>query len=118
MITKFLRNIANDEPIVIYGDGKQTRDFISIYDVVKAFESALKFSKNGTFNIASGKSFSINELTEILLSSSDKKLEIKYTKKHDGDIRNSQAIITLAKKELGFNPKKSLKEELSSIYHE
>lgn len=118
VITKFLRNIANDEPLMIYGDGKQTRDFISIHDVVKAFECALKSEKNGTFNIASGVSLSINELTKIFLSSLDKKLEIKYTKKQDGDIQNSQAIIALARKELGFNPNKLLKEELSSIYHE
>lgn len=116
VITKFLRNITNDEPLIVYGDGKQTRDFISIHDVVNAFEYALKSKKNGTYNIASGKSLSINELSKMLMSSLDKKLEIKFAKKQDGDIENSQANIILAKKELGFLPNKSLKEELSSIY--
>lgn len=62
VITKFVRNIANNQPLAIYGDGEQTRDFVSIRDVVKAFDSAIKSEKNGTYNIASGESLSINEL--------------------------------------------------------
>jgi UDP-glucose 4-epimerase len=118
VITKFLRNIANDKPIVIYGDGEQTRDFVSIYDVVKAFEIAIESEKIGTYNIASGKSISINELAKTLLSILNKKLEIIHMEKQKGDIQTSQADITLAGNELGFIPKTSLKEELSSIYHE
>jgi len=115
VVTKFLRNIAKNKPLVIYGDGNQTRDFISIYDIVKAFEIAIKSNKNGTYNIASGKSLSINELAEIILSVLGKKLEIRHTVKQKGGIQNSQADITLAKKELGFLPTDSLKEELSSM---
>ena len=86
VITKFLRNIAKNKPLVIYGDGNQTRDFISIYDIVKAFEIAIKSNKNGTYNIGSGKSLSINELAEIILSVLSKKLEIRHTVKQKGDI--------------------------------
>jgi len=116
VITKFLRNITNKEPLVIYGDGKQTRDFVSIHDVVKAFECALKSEKNGTYNVASGESLSINELAEIV--SFKKKLETKHMEKQKGDIQNSKADITLAKNELGFLPNISLKDELTSICHE
>jgi UDP-glucose 4-epimerase len=119
VITKFLRNIANDKPIIIYGDGKQTRDFVSIYDVVKAFEIAVNSERTGTYNIiASGEYISINELSKILSSTLNKKLKIKHVEKQKDDIQNSQADITLAENELGFRPTISLKEELSSIYHE
>ncbi len=118
VITKFLKNILENKSLVIYGDGNQTRDFVSIHDVVKAYDCAIKSDKNGLYNIASGKSLSINELSKILLSIFNKKLEIKHAEKQKEDIQNSQADITLAKKELGFLPTNSLKEEVSSIYHE
>jgi len=117
VITKFLKNITENKPLVIYGDGKQTRDFISIKDIVQAFDCALQSEKNGTYNIACGKSVSINELSEIMFDEFGKQ-EIKYLDKQKGDIRNSQSDISLAKKELGFLPTSSLKEELSSIYRE
>ncbi len=48
VISVFLKNIRQDKPLVIYGDGKQTRDFISIYDIVEAFDCAIvsKWNKN------------------------------------------------------------------------
>ncbi len=118
VITKFLRNAAKDKPLTIYGDGTQTRDFVSIRDVIKAFDSAINSEKSGTYNIASGKSLSINELAKHVLSSLGKKLEIIHLEKQKDDIENSQADITLAKDELGFAPTCLLNDELPSIYHE
>jgi len=115
VITKFLKNISVDKPLVIYGDGKQIRDFVSINDVVESFSDAIKSNKNGTYNIASGRSLSINELVKTIFDIFEKKVEIKYLEKQKGDIQNSQADITLAKKELKFNAKTSLKEGLSDL---
>lgn len=115
VITKFLKNISENKEIIIYGDGKQTRDFVSISDVTDAFDCAIKSNKNGTYNIASGEALSINELAKTIFDVSGKKVEIKYLEKQKGDIQNSQADITLAKKELKFNAKTSLKEGLSDL---
>ena len=67
----------NKSPI-IFGNGKQTRDFIHVDDVVRAFYYALKFKKTkfAVFNLATGKSTSINELAKIFLSVT-KKLNVK-----------------------------------------
>lgn len=118
VITKFLRNAIENKSLIIYGDGEQTRDFISIHDVVRAFNSSIKFEKSCTYNIASGKSSSINELATHILSSLEKKLKVIHAEKQKDDIQNSYADITLAKKELGFMPTNLLKEELASICHE
>lgn len=118
VITKFLGNIANDEYLKINGGGEQTRDFISILDVVKAFDSAIDSDKNATYNIARGKSISINELVETLFSVLGMKVELKYVEKQKGDIQNSQADITLAKNDLGFSPTNTLKDGIFSICHE
>jgi len=115
VISKFTENLSKDNPLVIYGDGKQTRDFISINDVINAFDCVVKINSSGTYNIASGKSISIKELAKIFLDISGKKVEIKYKSAKKEDIKYSQADITLAKKELGFNPKVNLKEGLSDL---
>jgi len=115
VISNFAENLSKGNPLLIYGDGKQTRDFISINDVINAFDCVIKTNSSGTYNIASGKSISIKELAKMFLDISGKKIEIKYKPAKKEDIKYSQADITLAKKELGFNPKVNLKEGLSEL---
>ena len=115
VITKFAESISKEKPLVIYGDGKQTRDFVSINDVIDAFDGAMKVNSSGTFNIASGKSISIKELAKMFSDMSEKKIEIKHEPAKKEDIRYSNADISLAKKELGFNPKVSLKKGLLDL---
>ena len=114
VITKFLQNILQKKPIVIHGDGKQTRDFVSVYDVVDAFSCAIHANKNGIYNIASGRSLSINELADIVCKKFGEQ-EIIYKQRKQGDIQNSVADVTLAKNELGFFAKRKLDDEISSI---
>ena len=115
VITKFVDSISRDSPLVIYGDGKQTRDFVSISDVIDAFYCAIKTDSSGTYNIASGKSISINELAKMILDISGKETEIEYKSEKKEDIRYSDADIALARQELGFSPKVGLKEGLSDL---
>ena len=115
VISKFLKNISEDKPLIIYGDGKQTRDFVSVYDVIRAIECAISSENSGTYNIASGKSISINELAEIIVSSSGKKLDIIHKEQKKGDIKNSAADVSLAEKKLGFLAKRTLRDELPKL---
>jgi UDP-glucose 4-epimerase len=115
VITKFVENISKDNPLVIYGDGEQTRDFVSISDVINAFDCAIKTNSSGTYNIASGRSVSIKELAKMILDISGEEIEIEYKSGKKEDIRCSDADIALAKQELGFNPKVILKEGLSDL---
>ena len=115
VISNFAENLSRNKSLVIYGDGNQTRDFISINDVIDAFDCAMKTNLSGTYNIASGKSISINELAKIFLDMSEEKIGIKYEPVKKEDIKYSKANIALAKKELGFEPKINLKEGLSDL---
>jgi UDP-glucose 4-epimerase len=110
VITKFIERITNSKPLQIYGDGMQTRDFVAIQDVVDSIHNAILYGKTGTYNIASGKSVTIKELAEFMISLSGKNLKIQYVAPKKGDIRYSQADITLAKKELEYSPKIGLEE--------
>ena len=119
VISKFKKNISNGVPIVINGNGKQTRDFVSINDVIVAFDCAIKKidgKKGDAYNIASGNSISIEELAKMIVDKPGKKIEIKHKEQIDGEIKNSVANVNLASKELGFMAKHSLEDQLSEIF--
>ncbi|MGY5146737.1 MAG: NAD-dependent epimerase/dehydratase family protein [Candidatus Nitrosopumilus sp. bin_7KS] len=105
VITKFMKKIKQNEPLEIFGDGMQIRDFVAIDDVIYSIHNAILHGKSGTYNIASGKIVTIQELAELMVSISGKRLEIQHVTALKGDIRNSQADISLAEKELGYSPK-------------
>ena len=110
VITKFIEMISSNKPLEIFGDGMQTRDFVSINDVVESIYDAIKNGKNGTYNIASGKAITINDLAEFMISLSKKDLEIHHISEKHGDIRYSEADISLAKSKIGYVPKLGLNE--------
>jgi UDP-glucose 4-epimerase len=110
VITKFIKRIAMNKSLEIFGDGTQTRDFVAVQDVVDSVYNAILNGKNGIYNIASGKAVTIKELAELMISLSGKTLEIQYFAPKKGDIKYSQADISLAKKELLYAPKFGLGE--------
>jgi len=118
VITKFLQKIKENNSLEIYGDGLQTRDFVSINDVIDSFYdtiSKIKNKRGSTYNIASGKSISINNLASLMISLAGKDLKIIHSTPKEGDIKFSQADISLAKKELGFFPKIELKDGIKDL---
>jgi len=110
VVTKFIDCIKKDKPLTIFGDGMQTRDFVSIHDVVNAINNAIISKNNGIYNIASGKTVTIKELAEKMILLSGKELGIKYESSKKGDIRFSQADISLAQNKLNYSPKFGLDE--------
>ena len=110
VITKFIKKIKEGKNLEIFGDGLQKRDFVAIEDVIDSINKAISSNNNGIYNIASGKITTIKELAEYMISISKTKPNIKYVKPLKGDIRNSQADISLAKKELEYLPKYKLEQ--------
>ena len=118
VITKFMKKISENKPLIIFGDGSNTRDFLSIDDVIDSIHNAIikiDGKKGNCYNIATGKSVSIKELAKLILSISGKNLEINYESPNEGDIVYSQTSIDLAKKELGFQPKTKLSDGLKKL---
>jgi len=118
VITKFMKNISENIQLIIFGDGSNTRDFISIVDVVDSILSAIEKiegKKGNYYNVAMGNFISIKELAELMLSISDKNLDIKYEPPKKGDILHSQTSINLLQKELGFYPKIKLRDGLKKL---
>jgi len=103
VIPKFITRVANGKPPVIYGDGKQTRDFVFVDDVVKANILAAESSVSGVFNIANGMQVSVNDLAKLVMKAIGKKMDPIYDDPCAGDVRYSLADVSKSRKELNFN---------------
>jgi UDP-glucose 4-epimerase len=115
VIKNFSERLLTNKPPIIFGDGKQTRDFIHIRDVCRAIELSLKSECTGVFNIASGSPVSIEELAHLMISISGVNVSPIYSSPRPGDIDKSWADITKAKEVLGFEPEVSLKDGLKDV---
>ena len=117
VITKFIDQINLNESPIIFGDGTHTRDFISVEDIAKAnllsMESKTEFS---FLNIGTGISTSIKTLAEMMIKLSGKKLEINYADLPLGDVKESFADVSLAKKLINWNYETSLKNGLKKFF--
>ena len=117
VITKFIDQINQNKSPIIFGDGIQTRDFISVEDIAKAnllsMESSIDFS---FLNIGTGISTSIKKLAEIMIELSGKKLEINYDDLPLGDVKDSLADVSLAKKLINWSYETSLKNGLEKFF--
>lgn len=117
VIAIFIDKMLRGKQPIIYGTGKQKRDFVFVDDVAEAFLLAMKSEKSGIYNIGTGKETSINEIFDKIkeiLSAEGKKV---YQKAKLGDLKRSCLNISKAKKELKWQPKynleKGLKETIS-----
>lgn len=117
VISKFISRITKNRPPIIFGDGKQTRDFIHVDDICRAIGMSLNYKNNfEIFNVATGKSISINQLAKILLRISNKqKFKPIYKKPIPGVVIYSSVKIQKIKKLLRFKPTRELNEGLSEL---
>jgi UDP-glucose 4-epimerase len=117
VIVKFIENLNKNHPIVIFGDGEQTRDFVHVQDIVEANMLALKKDDaiGKTFNVATGTPTTINDLAKLLLEITHKSLKIVHSHPKKGDITHSYADISEAKKRLQYSPKITLRKGLEEL---
>jgi len=116
VITKFMSMIENNKQVSIYGDGRQTRDFVHVDDVCSAFILALQAKDCPLpLNIASGKEISMNELYCNLCDIYEIKTKPVYLPKRTGDILRSVASTKLAKSMIKYSPQVSFVSGLKNI---
>lgn len=104
----FLSRLKNNNPPIVYEDGLQTRDFISVYDIAGANVACLEDEKSfgKIFNLGTGKAITIEDIAKVLADLLKKKIVPQITEKfRSGDVRHCTADISLIKKALGWKPK-------------
>jgi UDP-glucose 4-epimerase len=113
VIAIYATHLANRQPVVIYGDGRQTRDFIFVDDVVRANRWACESESaiGGVWNIGTGRGRSVRELFEILSSLFDTKVEARYEPARAGEIRHSRCDPSAARR-AGFHAQVDFREGL------
>src|SRR5712692_9607697 len=114
VITKFLENIANSKAPVINGDGLQVRDFVYVGDVARANLMAMESKVNFAFvNIGTGTALSINYLADIIIKASGLAIKPVHGPPLEGDVKDSQADVSLAKKLLDWKAETKLEDWLN-----
>jgi UDP-glucuronate decarboxylase len=114
VVSNFIMQALKNEDITIYGDGSQTRSFCYVDDLIEALFSMMKsrFDFTGPVNIGNPEEFTIKELAELIIALTDSKSKIRHQPLPEDDPLQRKPDITLAKKELLWEPKVSLQDGL------
>ena len=106
---RFIRAALTDQPIALYGDGEQTRDFTYVADAVAATIAAGDHGRPGAvYNIGGGSRVTINEVLELVADATGKTLDIRREPAQKGDMRDTFADTSRAQADLGFAPTTTL----------
>ena len=114
VIPKFISKLLINEPITVYGDGEQSRDFTYVENVVDANLLALQATKacGKVLNVGCGERITLNTLIQLLEEIVGVKAKVSYSASKLGDVRHSLADINLARRLLEYEPKVMVKEGL------
>jgi UDP-glucose 4-epimerase len=115
VISVFVQRALARQPVTVFGDGLQSRDFVFVGDVVDANYRAAISQQVGAVNVGRGASVTLLDLLATLGESLGHAIDVRHEPARAGDIRDSLADVSLAKKLLGFEAKTSLREGLSLL---
>jgi UDP-glucose 4-epimerase len=118
VVAQFFRNLMQKQPLIVYGDGQQTRDFVFVSDLVEAIMLADKADAAGeVFQIASGVETSLRTLLATMKTVlPGVALDVRYEPARAGEISRNYASIEKARRMLGFDPKTKLDQGLKDTW--
>jgi len=110
---RFIRAIQEEQEIVVYGDGEQTRDFTHVDDAVEATVQAAELAVVGeVFNIGGGSRVTINDVILVLEDILGRRSPVRHVEPQQGDVRHTLADIAKAERALGYHPQVHLADGL------
>ena len=114
VVPNFITAALDGSQPVVFGDGEQSRDFTYIDNVVEANVRAMDADEvaGATFNVAAGERTSLNRLIELIAEITGRPLSPRHEPPRPGDVRHSEADVSLAERQLGYHPIVSLEEGL------
>ena len=117
VVSIFANKYLNNEEPTIYGDGKQTRDYIYVKDVVSALIKASKIEENHFLNIGTGIETSVNDLANSMKIQFKSEINPIYKPAREGELNRSVLNNTKAKQELNWKPNYSLDDGMKQVFN-
>jgi UDP-glucose 4-epimerase len=115
VISRFADRLVANEPLTVFGDGGQTRDFIFVKDIAQVNLAALRISSKGFCNIGTGRSVNLLELIAVLAECVGRAPEIRYDPPQAGDIRHSAMAPTRMREWFGITEPTPLASGLRAL---
>ena len=115
VIPIFAHQMLHGQPLTIFGDGEQTRDFVNVGDVARAnYRAGMARGVSGAFNVASATRITINRLVELMTEAGGIQPVVQHGPPRKGDVRHSLADISAAREAIGYQPSVGLPEGLAA----
>ena len=116
--SRFCKAAVTGDPITVFGDGEQTRDFTYVTDIVAACRAAATApaAVGNIYNLGGGSRVSVNEAIGLLGEFSGRPLNVEYQETERGDVRDTGADTTRARRDLGFDPRTTFADGLKAEF--
>ena len=115
VVSIFAGRLHRGEPLTVFGDGAQTRDYVHVHDVVQAFLRAAAQPQAGLWNVGSGVETTVLELAEVASGVTGAAGEIAHAPARMGELPRSALDAGRAQRDLGWQPERSLVEGVRSV---
>ncbi|HEY2179484.1 MAG TPA: NAD-dependent epimerase/dehydratase family protein [Caulobacteraceae bacterium] len=117
VVAAFFKEILKGNPLIVYGDGEQTRDFVFVGDLCQGIAAGLKGDATGAIQLGSGRPLTINALIVAMKRVvAPVKIEVEYRPHRAGEVRDTWCQIDRARTDLGFDPSTPLEDGLAETW--
>jgi UDP-glucose 4-epimerase len=116
VVAAFIKNIIREEPLVVYGDGTQRRDYLYVGDLVRGIEAALKRQLSGAYQLGCGQPTAIRTLIETLKKVSGRDFQVRYEGRRSGEVHSTWCNIAKAAREFGYGAPTDLEAGLRTTW--
>ena len=116
VVAHFFKQILAGEPLVVYGDGSQTRDYLYVGDLVEAIRVATDSDVEGPYQLGSGQPTTLNHLIDLMRVVTGRDLEVDYRDFRAGEVRDTWCQVDKAKAGFGYDPSTSLEDGLRATW--
>jgi UDP-glucose 4-epimerase len=116
VVAAFIKNIIREEPLVVYGDGTQQRDYLYVGDLVRGIEAALERQLTGVYQLGCGQPASLRTLVATLRKVSGRDFRVHYEARRSGEVHSTWCNIAKAAREFGYNAPTDLEAGLRTTW--
>ncbi|MBO0844803.1 MAG: NAD-dependent epimerase/dehydratase family protein [Nocardioides sp.] len=116
VVAHFFKRILAREPLVVYGDGSQTRDYLYVGDLVEAIRAAVDSDVQGAYQLGSGKPTTLNQLIDAMRTVTGLDFEVVYEDFRAGEVKDTWCQIDKARAGFGFEPSTTLEDGLRATW--